>query len=77
MGRPAWRVHVREEKGGARGLELADGVSFASLRQERDEHGSEPSTIEVSSHTMSDDAQPPANGTVAFRLPISRRNLST
>lgn len=64
------------EKGRARGLELADGISFGSLRQERDEHGSRPTLIEVSSHTMADDAQPPANGTAAFRLPISRRNLT-
>jgi hypothetical protein len=64
------------KKGEARGLELADGVSFASLRRERDEHGGGPTSIEVSSHTMPDDAQPPANGTVAFRLPISRRILT-
>lgn len=25
---------------------------------------------------MPDDAQPPADGTAAFRLPISRRNLT-
>jgi hypothetical protein len=64
------------EKGLARGLELADGVSFASLRLERVEHGSSPTLVEVSSHTMPDDAQPLANGTVAFRLPISRRILT-
>ena len=63
------------EKGRARGLDLADGVSFESLRLERDDHGSSPTLIEVSSHTMPDDAGPPANGTVSFRLPISRRNL--
>jgi hypothetical protein len=64
------------EKGRARGLELADGVSFGSLRQEREDHGSNPTLVEVSSHTMPDDAQPPADGTAAFRLPISRRNLT-
>jgi hypothetical protein len=64
------------EKGRARGLEMADGVSFASLRLEREEHGSSPTVIEISSHTMPDGARPPANGTIPFRLPISRRNLT-
>ena len=64
------------EKGRARGLELADGVSFASLRQEREEHGDSPTLIEVSSRTVPDDARPPAHGTIPFRLPISRRNLT-
>ena len=77
---PEWRERLGTltfvKKGQARGLELADGVSFGSLRQEREDHGSSPTLIEVSSHTMPDDARPPADGTAPFRLPISRRILT-
>jgi len=78
--RPEWGERLGTltfvEKGGARGLDLADGVSFNSFRQERDEHGTSPTLIEFSSHTMPEDASPLAHGTVPFRLPNSRRNLT-
>jgi len=64
------------KKGSARGLELADAISFASLRMERKEHGDQPTLVEVSSYVMGDDAQPPANGIASFRVPISRSLLT-